>query len=76
MIQLFGNTLATKIQDAHVLLAGAGGIGSEILKTLGLMNVAGQETGLIKVMDNATVNKHQLTTKSMCHTQDIGVRVL
>lgn len=73
MIEVFGNELARKIQDANVMIAGVGGVGSEIVKMLGLMGVACRGQGVIKVLDNGVVNKYHLATQSLYRQQDIEV---
>ncbi len=72
LIQVFGNTLADKIQTSNVFLVGAGSIGCEILKILGLLGVATHE-GKIEVMDNGTVTTSHLAHHSLYRAADIQV---
>jgi ubiquitin-activating enzyme E1 len=75
LVQVFGNELARKIQGANVFVVGAGIIGNEVLKTLGLMGVATRDQGKIYVMDNGTVNVNHLATHSLCRMENIEVRL-
>jgi ubiquitin-activating enzyme E1 len=62
-----GGVLASHVRAARVLLVGAGGVGSEVVKSLALLPVAA-----VTVVDGAPLRRAQLARHALLRTSDVG----
>ena len=72
-IKLYGLEIHKKLRNLKILLAGAGALGSEILKQFALLGVGTGKKGKITVSDNDTISRSNLNRTLLFLEDDIGL---
>ncbi|CAN6469750.1 unnamed protein product [Victoria cruziana] len=71
-ISVFGSKLQKKLEEAKVFVVGAGALGCEFLKNLGLMGVSCGSQGKLVITDDDVIEKSNLSRQFLFRDWNIG----
>ncbi|KAK4057495.1 E1 ubiquitin-activating protein uba2 [Microbotryomycetes sp. JL221] len=68
---VLGQELLTKVQDARVLVVGAGGIGCELIKNMVMSGFGASQKGMIELLDLDTIDLSNLNRQFLFQKQHV-----
>jgi len=71
-IAVFGKDFQESLSSLNVFIVGAGALGSEVLKNLGMMGVSAGGTGAITLTDNDQIERSNLNRQFLFRNSDVG----